>query len=134
MNFESRSKKLPACMALIAAYAILMPEMALAVQRGVTDVTSVILRGSLFVLGLVTIVFIFYKPVYGLLVRYYHPSYCRQVVLSMLLLYVLGWLSLGAFIIFDVGFLYFWIKWVFVFLGALWMIAFAVIMLRGSRA
>lgn len=134
MNAESRFKELPVCMGSLAAAAASMPELALAAQAGATDVTSVILRGGLFILGLVTIVFIFYKPVYGLLVRYYHPSYCRQVVLSMLFLYVLGWLSLGAFIIFDVGFLYFWIKWVFVFLGALWMISFAVIMLRGSGA
>ncbi len=133
MAFQGTFKKVSFWLSSIAAYAILAPGATLAAQRSGSDATGIILRGSLFVLGLVTIIFIFYKPVYGLLVRYYHPSYCRQVVLSMLLLYVLAWLSLGGFIIFDVGFHYFWIKWVFVFLGSLWIITFAVIMLRGSR-
>ena len=58
------------------------------------------LRWGLFVLGLVVIFFIFYKPVYGLLIKYYSPTYCKQVVWSMMLLYLLGWFSVGAFIFF----------------------------------
>ena len=132
MIFQRTFRKLSFWLTSLAVYSVLRPEASLAQPTGASDATGIILRGGLFTLGLVTIVFIFYKPVYGLLVRYYHPSYCRQVVLSMLLLYVLGWLSLGGFVIFDVGYHYFWVKWVFIFLGALWLISFLVIMLRGE--
>ena len=132
MIFQRTFRKLSFWLPSLAVYAILRPEASLAAPTGPSDATEIILRGGLFTLGLVAVIFIFYKPVYGLLVRYYHPSYCRQVVLSMLILYVLGWLSIGSFVIFDVGYLYYWVKWVFIFLGALWLIVFAVIMLRGS--
>jgi hypothetical protein len=134
MYFPRIFKKASFWLAAASAFAILRPEAALAASAIASDTTGAIIRGGLFALGFVTITFIFYKPVYGLLVRYYHPSFCRQVVLSMILLYLLGWMSLGAFVIFDFGFWYFWIKWVFVFLGSLWLIAFAVIMLRGGTA
>ena len=96
------------------------------------DTSGVLIRWLLFVLGGITIFFIFYKPVYGILVKYYHPSYCKQLVLAMMMLYFLSWISIALFVLFDYGFMFFWIKWVFVFLAGLWVIWFIVVMLRSD--
>jgi hypothetical protein len=89
-------------------------------------------RWSIFALGIVGIILLFYMPIYGLLVKYYHPSSCKQLVLAMMVLYLLGWMSVGAFVFFDYGFLFFWMKWVFVFLAGLWVIWFVVVILRAE--
>lgn len=98
------------------------------------DTTGLLIRWLLFILGVVAIFFLFYKPVYGILLKYYSPSYCKQVVCSMMLLYLLGWISVGAFVLFDYGFMFFWMKWAFVVLAGLWVIWFAVVMLRSDGA
>ena len=108
---------------------------ALALAAGPAGGNNVLLlHWSLFLLGVIAIVFIFYKPVYGMLLKYYHPDYCKQVVWSLMLLYLLGWIAIGAFVLFEYGFMFFWLKWVFVFLAGLWVIWFCVVLFRKNDA
>jgi len=101
---------------------------------GQADASQLAIGWAIFILGLVAIVFIFYKPVYGLLINYYSPSYCKEIVLSMMLLWVIGWMATSSFLIFSFGFSYPWLSWVYVSLGGLWIIWFAVVMMRNSAS
>jgi|GEM_PF-1310876 len=85
---------------------------------------------GIFILGLVIIWFVFYKLVYPFLLRYYSPFYCKTLFWSMFLLYSMAWISVSVYRIFEIGFFYGWAKWIFAFMGAIWLIWFLVVMLR----
>lgn len=93
------------------------------------------LRGGGFILGFVILWFFFYKLVYPhVLLRYYSPGYCKNLFWSIFLLYSMAWLSISTYVIFEIGFRYYWAKWVFVFFGALWLIWLMVILLKKDTA
>jgi hypothetical protein len=96
--------------------------------------TNYLLRGGLFLLGLVSIFYLFYSLVYRLLLQYYHPDECKRLTWSMMMLYGLGWFAFGAYVLFDYGLYFSWFKWVFAFLGALWVIWFLVIVFTRKPA
>jgi hypothetical protein len=95
---------------------------------------NVFLSGLVFIIGMVLIWFLLHKLLYSLLLRYYHPSYCKELFWSLLMLYGLAWVTIGSYVLFDVGFKYGILKWVFVFLGIIWIIWFLVIMFKKDKA
>lgn len=89
-----------------------------------------VIQWGLFIAPFILLWFIFYKLIYPFLLKYYTPKYCRSLFWSMFGLYSMGWLAISAYVIFDIGFRVDWIKWVFVFIGAVWLIWFIVIMFK----
>lgn len=88
------------------------------------------LRSAIFLAGVVVIWFIFYKLVYPFLRKYYSSAYSQTLFWSMFLLYFMAWITISAYVIFEVGFYYHWLKWVFVFFGAIWFIWLLVVLLK----
>ena len=72
--------------------------------------------------------------VYPFLLKYYHPSYCKKLFWSLLLLYGLAWIAIAAYILFEFGFRIHLLKWVFVFIGVIWIIWFMIILLKKDEA
>ncbi len=93
------------------------------------------LRSAVFVVGIALLWFVFYKLVYPFLRKYYSAGYSQTLFWSMFLLYCLAWMTISTYVIFEVGFHYHWLKWVFVFIGAIWLIWLLVILLKkGDQA
>jgi hypothetical protein len=90
-------------------------------------------RSGIFVFGFAVLWIVFYKLIYPFLLRYYSPAYCKSLFWSAFLLYSMAWLAIGTYVIFEIGFSYEWAKWVFVFMGAVWLIWLLVILLRKDR-
>lgn len=102
------------------------------------DAKNYFARTAIFIAVFVALWFLLYQFAYRLLLKYYSPRYCKDLFWSLFLLYGLAWLSISAYIIFEIGFFYQWFylwgKWIFVFIGALWLIWFMVIMLKKDTA
>ena len=84
----------------------------------------------IFVGVLILIWFIFYKIVYPFYLRYYNPTYCKQLFRSLVMLYGLCWITTSFYVLYETGFRHTWLRWVFVFLGVLWFISFLFMMLK----
>ena len=95
---------------------------------------NIFMNGLIFIIGLVLLWYLFYKLLYPFLLKYYHPSYCKNLFWSLLLLYGLGWLTIATYLLFDIGFRYNIMKWIFIFLGVIWIIWFLVIILKKEKA
>lgn len=91
------------------------------------------LKGLVFIIGLLLLWFLFHKLLYPFLLKYYHPIYCKSLFWSLLMLYGLAWVTVGSYVIFDFGFRLHMMKWVFVFIGVIWIIWFIIIMLRKDK-
>lgn len=91
---------------------------------------NVLLRSVAVVLVLAGTWFILYKLVYPFFLRYYRPSFCKNIFWTHFILYSLTWLLLASYVVFDFGFYFFWMKWVAAFLCVLWLISTVVLMLR----
>lgn len=92
------------------------------------------MNGVVFIIGLVLLWFLFHKLLYPLLLKYYHPSYCKNLFWSLLGLYGLAWITVATYVLFDIGFQIHFMKWVFVFIGVIWIIWFVIIMLKKDNA
>ncbi len=92
------------------------------------------LKGGIFLGGLILIWFLFYYLVYPFLVRYYSAGYCKSVFWSLVLLYSVSWIAVTVYVLFEVGFYIEWLKYVFAFIGGIWLIWFMVMMLKRDRA
>lgn len=99
-----------------------------------TDSPNYFLGGLCFVVGLILLWLLFHKLIYPIFLKYYSPSYCKKLFWSLIMLYGLGWIAIGSYVIFDIGFRISSMKWLFVFVGILWIIWFIVIMLKKDRA
>jgi hypothetical protein len=91
---------------------------------------SSVLKITMFIIGLAAIFVIFYFMVYPILLKYFHPDYCKKLCISMMLLYTLGWFSFGAYVLFDFGYGLDWLRWVLLFISALWLVWFATVMFK----
>jgi len=91
---------------------------------------SSVLKITMFVIGLATIFVIFYFMVYPVLLKYFHPDYCKTLCISMMLLYALGWFSFGAYVMFDFGYGLDWLRWALLFISALWLVWFSTVMFK----
>ena len=92
------------------------------------------MNGLVFIVGLILLWFLFHKLLYPFLLKYYHPVYCKSLFWSLLILYGLAWITIGAYVVFDIGFRIHMMKWVFVFIGVIWIIWFIIIMLKKNKA
>lgn len=88
---------------------------------------SPFLNWLLLLVVFVVIWLIFYMVLYPQLLRYYPPDFSKSLFWSLFLLYGLAWLHLSLYALFDYGFFFPWLRWVAVFLIALWLIWFAVV-------
>ncbi|MCK4762909.1 MAG: hypothetical protein KAW12_12000 [Candidatus Aminicenantes bacterium] len=98
------------------------------------DSKSFFMNGVIFIASLALLWFLFYKLLYPFLLKYYQPSYCKKLFWSLLMLYGLGWITIGSYILFEFGFRIDLLKWVFVFIGIIWIIWFLLIMLKKDEA
>lgn len=98
------------------------------------DSNSYFMSGLVFIVGLILLWFLFYKLLYPFLLKYYHPSYCKKLFWSLLMLYGLAWITIGSYVLFEFGFRIDVLKWVFVFIGVIWIIWFLVIILKKDEA
>ncbi len=108
--------------ALIAAV-LATPALA---QDGLVVRQSPFLSWTLLLAVFALIWLIFYKGLYPIFLRYFHPTFCKFLFWSLFFLYGLAWLHLSLYILFEYGYWYPWMRWVAVFLTALWLIWFAV--------
>jgi len=97
------------------------------------DGQNYFMNGLIFIVGLILLWFLFHKLLYPFLLKYYHPIYCKNLFWSLLMLYGLAWVTIGAYVIFDIGFRIHMMKWVFVFIGVIWIIWFIIIMLKKDK-
>jgi hypothetical protein len=98
------------------------------------ETPNIFMNGLIFIIGLVLLWFLFYRLLYPFLLKYYHPAYCKDLFWSLLLLYGLAWLAIATYLLFDIGFRYNIMKWIFIFLGVIWIIWFLVIILKKEKA
>jgi len=87
-----------------------------------------------FLVGAGLLWFLLHKMLYPYLLRFYHPTYCKNLFWSLFLLYGLAWSTIGVYILFDWGYRSDILKWVFVFIGIIWIIWFIIIMLKKEKA
>jgi len=119
------------CMMLGLVLALALPAMAQeAAAVAPVGGVGLLVRIGAFVVGLALIFYIFYFMVYKVLLKYFHPDYCKTLCISMMLLYTLGWFSFGAFVLFDFGYGLYWLKIGLYFISALWLVWFATVMLK----
>ncbi|NIM12925.1 MAG: hypothetical protein GTO45_12430 [Candidatus Aminicenantes bacterium] len=97
------------------------------------ETPNIFMNGLIFIVGLVLLWFLFYRLLYPFLLKYYHPSYCKNLFWSLLLLYGLAWLTIATYLLFDIGYRYNIMKWIFVFIGVIWIIWFLVIILKKEK-
>lgn len=74
-----------------------------------------------------------YKGLYPVLLRSYRAATAQRFVWILFFLYGLSWLHLATYVFFDYGFYFLWIRWVAVFLAALFLIWFVLAFLRRVR-
>lgn len=96
--------------------------------------SNLVLRWVGVVLTLVLIWFVLYKVVYPFFLRYYRDDFCKTVFWSLFLLYSLTWLLLASYLLLEFGFYYGWMRWIAVFLGAIWLISGLVLFLQRRPA
>ncbi|HLP45807.1 MAG TPA: hypothetical protein VK469_07675 [Candidatus Kapabacteria bacterium] len=94
------------------------------------DNQNYFMGGLTFIVGFILLWFLFHKLIYPFLLKYYHPEYCKKLFWSLIMLYGLAWITIGAYVIFDFGFRIHAMKWIFLFIGVIWIIWFLVIILR----
>ncbi|MCP4214803.1 MAG: hypothetical protein GY765_09100 [bacterium] len=92
------------------------------------------IKGAIFTVGLLMFWVLFYYLIYPSLLKYYSPGYSKKLFWSLILLYSISWICLGAYVLFEVGFYIEWLKYVFAVIGALWLIWFITIMASKDRA
>ncbi len=116
--------------------ALSMPSCAMAQESEppVSEGSTMILRTLLFFAVFAVLWFIFYKLVYPFLLDYYTPKYSKSLFWSMFGLYSIAWLCISSYVIFEVGFYYYWAKLVFVFIWAVWFIWLLSILLKKDSA
>ncbi len=92
------------------------------------------LRDWLLLLAVFALIWlVLYKGLYPIFLRYFRPDFCKFLFWSLFFLYGFAWLHLSLYILFEYGYWYPWMRWVAVFLTALWLIWFAVVA-RTKRA
>ncbi len=91
-------------------------------------------KGLIFTAGLLLIWLLFYYLIYPALLRFYSHHYSKKLFWSLLLLYSISWICLSIYLLFEVGFYIEWLKFVFAFIGALWLIWFMVIMASKDKS
>jgi hypothetical protein len=96
--------------------------------------SNMVLRWVGVVLTLVLIWFVLYKVVYPFFLRYYRDDFCKTVFWNLFLLYSLTWLLLASYLLLEFGFYYGWMRWLAVFLGAIWLISGLVLFLQRRPA
>jgi len=83
----------------------------------------------IFVLGFVVLWFVFYMILYRFLLNYYPPGHSKNLFWSIFLLYSLTWTTIMYYLLVD-NFYVQWLKWVLLFLSAIWMIWLVIILFQ----
>lgn len=97
------------------------------------DSPNYFLGGLVFIIGLVLLWFLLHKLLYPFLLKYYSPGYCKDLFWSLFILYGLAWVTIGTYALFDIGYKYSILKWVFLFMGIIWIIWFLIIILKKDK-
>ena len=95
---------------------------------------NLVLRGAGIFLMTGMIWLVLYKGLYPFLLRHYDDGFCKTAFWQLFALYSLTWLFVSFYIVLDIGFYWAWLPWTALFLGAWWLIAGLVLMLRRAPA
>jgi hypothetical protein len=120
-----------------AAMALVLWAAPLAAQESVPayeQPPNLLLRATGTFLVIAVLWLIFYKAASPFFLRYYRSDFCRTIFWTLFSLYSLTWLLLASYLIFDIGFYLFWMKWVAVFLAVLWFISGLLLLVRRTPA
>ena len=103
-------------------------------STAVDESPNYFLKGSICVGGLLLVWILFYYLIYPALLRFYSPGYSKKIFWSLILLYSISWICLSAYVLFEVGFYLEWLKYIFAFIGGIWLIWFITIMASKDRS
>lgn len=107
------------------------PSLAWGQASGALEPRTLTLLDLLLFVGIFILIWCaFYFLLYPYLVRHLRPDLSKTLFWILFILYSLTWLHLSAFLIFDYGFYYDWVRWVGLFLGVFTSLVLFVMLLR----